>query len=204
MSQQHIWEVKTRNTPLLKKKCNHCDGERFYCSDKFRLNAQKKNIDIWLIYRCVKCKSRYNMTLFSRIRTESITKEIFNKFSENNVDLAWKYAFSYEIRKKNNVEADLDSVEYDILYSDILEDMAKPDNEELMFIIKCPLEFGLKISSVVRTCLGLSSGKLDQLIEMNAISVQEKSLQKKHKIKDGDIVYIDKEKLLSICSAKIV
>ena len=38
------WEVKVKNTPLLIKKCSHCDSDRFYCSDKFRMNAQKKNI----------------------------------------------------------------------------------------------------------------------------------------------------------------
>ncbi len=51
------------------------------------------------------------MTLFSRIRTESVRKEIFSKMSENNTEIAWEYAFSHEIRRKNNVEADTDSVE---------------------------------------------------------------------------------------------
>ncbi|WP_228406965.1 DUF1062 domain-containing protein [Chryseobacterium sp. MYb7] len=100
MSTQHSWEVKVKNTPLLKKKCSQCNSERFQCSDKFRLNAQKKNIDIWLIYRCIKCNNTYNMTVFSRIRTESISKEMFNKLSENNKEIAWEYAFSQELIKK--------------------------------------------------------------------------------------------------------
>ncbi|MGN7864338.1 DUF1062 domain-containing protein [Chryseobacterium sp. 22458] len=122
---------------MLKKKCNHCDSDRFACSDKFRLNAQKKNIDIWLIYRCVKCNNTYNMTLFSRIRTESVRKEIFSKMSENNTEIAWEYAFSHEIRRKNNVEADTDSVEYEILYHEIHEEeMINPDSEMLTFKIR--------------------------------------------------------------------
>jgi hypothetical protein len=107
---------KSSEYPLLKKKCNHCDSDRFQCSDKFRLNAQKKNIDVWLIYRCVKCNNRYNMTLFSRIRTESVSKDIFNRLSENDLDLAWEYAFSFETRRKNNAEADLSSVKYEIQF----------------------------------------------------------------------------------------
>lgn len=199
MSIEYIWEVTVQNTPLLKKKCNHCDSNRFQCSDKFRLNAQKKNIDVWLIYRCVKCSNRYNMTLFSRIRTESISKDIFNKLSENNADLAWEYAFSFETRRKNNAEADLDSVEYEIQFDKTpMEEMIASDGEMLNFKIECLFEFNLRLSTVIRTCLNLSSGKLNQLIEANAIFVHEKPLQKKHKIRNGDIVQVDKDKLRNV------
>ncbi|MGE8555496.1 MAG: DUF1062 domain-containing protein [Chryseobacterium jejuense] len=199
MSIEYTWVVKAQNTPLLKKKCNHCDSERFYCSDKFRLNAQKKNIDIWLIYRCVKCNTRYNMTIFSRIRTESISKEIFNRLSENDVDLAWEYAFSRETRRKNNAEADLDSVEYEIQLDETpIEQMMASDSEILSFKIKCPFEFNLKLSTVIRTCLQLSSNKMNQLIEADAIFVHERALQKKHKVQNGDIVKIHKDILKSI------
>jgi hypothetical protein len=197
--QPYIWEVKAKNTPLLKKKCNHCDSDRFHCSDKFRLNAQKKNIDIWLIYRCVKCNNRYNMTLFSRIRTESISKELFNKMSENNIEVVWEYAFSHETRRRNNIEADWGSVEYDIHYKEIpIEEMTSFDMEMLTFKIICPFDFNLRMTMVVRTCLKLSSGKLNQLIEMDGVFVQERPLQKKYKIKNGDIVQIHKDKLKRI------
>ncbi|SHL11117.1 hypothetical protein SAMN05444407_102279 [Chryseobacterium contaminans] len=199
MSIEYTWVVNARNTPLLKKKCNHCDSNRFYCSDKFRLNAQKKNIDIWLIYRCVKCNTRYNMTLFSRIRTESISKEIFNRLSENDTELVWEYAFSRETRRKNNAEADLDSVEYEIQFDEVsLEQMMASGSEVLSFTIKCPFEFNLRISTVIRTCLNLSSGKLNQLIDADAVFVHGKPLQKKHKVQNGDIVNIQKEILKNI------
>lgn len=204
MSIEYIWEIKAKNTPFLKKKCNHCDSDRFQCSDKFRLNAQKKNIDIWLIYRCVKCNNRYNMTIFSRIRTESISKELFNRFSENDVDLAWEYAFSYETRRKNNVEADLDSVEYEIQFDEIpVEQMMASDSEILSFKIKCPFGFNLRLSTVIRTCLQLSSGKMNQLIDSDAIFVHERPLQKKHKVQNGDVVKIHKDTLKNIlCNAE--
>lgn len=200
MSIEYTWAIKAQNTPLLKKKCNHCDSDRFQCSDKFRLNAQKKNIDIWLIYRCVKCNNRYNMTLFSRIRTESISKDIFEKFSGNDVGLAWEYAFSHETRWKNNAEADLDSVKYDIQFDEVsMADIIDSDDETISFEIKCPFDFNLRTSTVIRACLNLSSSKLNQLMEAGAIFVHERALQKKHKIQNGDIVKVNREKLMTIC-----
>ncbi|MCS4304044.1 DUF1062 domain-containing protein [Chryseobacterium sp. BIGb0232] len=199
MSIEYTWVIKAKNTPLFKKKCNHCDSERFHCSDKFRLNAQKKNIDIWLIYRCVKCHHRYNMTVFSRIRTESISKEKFNQLSENDVNLVWEYAFSHETRRKNNAEADLYSVEYEIQFDEVsVEEITSCEDEMLSFTIKYPFEFNLRLSTVIRTCLNLSSGKLNQLIDAEAILVHERPLQKKHKVKNGDVIRIHKDKLKTI------
>ena len=199
MRKEFIWEVSARNTPLLKRKCNRCNSNRFYCSEKFRMNAQKKYIDIWLIYRCIKCDSTYNMNIFSRTKPESINKDLFNKFSENNIETAWKYAFSHETSRKNNVELDLDSVEYDIRYDNIsIEDILNFDGDIVTFKIKYPYDFSLKLSSVIRICLNISANKLNKLIEVKVISIQEKYLQKKHKVKNEDIVKINREKLRSI------
>ncbi len=199
MSKVYLWEVNVRNTPLLKKKCNHCDSDRFYCSEKFRMNAQKKYIDIWLIYRCMMCDSTYNMTIFSRTKPESINKNLFNKFLENNKEIAWNYAFSHIISRKNNVELDFDSVEYDIKYDNIsVEDILNFNSEIVTFKIKYPYNFNLKLSSVIRICLKLSANQLSKLIEAKVISVQDKHLQKKHKVKNDDIVQVNREELRSI------
>ncbi|MGG5207699.1 DUF1062 domain-containing protein [Chryseobacterium sp. MIQD13] len=198
MSTEYIWEVKAKNSPLLKKKCSHCDSNRFQCSDKFRLNAQKKNIDIWLIYRCIECSNRYNMTLFSRIRTESINKDLFKKMSENNTETAWQYAFSQEIRRKNNVEADLESVEYDIVYDEVpIKELLSLNDEMLTFKVEYPFDFNLRMSAVIRICLNLSLSKLNQLIETDSVFLNAKPLQKKHKIKDGDVVQINRQSLIA-------
>lgn len=199
MSTIYIWEVKVKNTPLLKKKCSHCSSDRFQCSDKFRLNAQKKNIDIWLIYRCVKCNNTYNMTVFSRIRTESISKDLLDKFSENNKKLAWEYAFSQEIRRKNNVDADLENAEYEILYDDLsIEDLMNKDGEMIFFQIKYLLDFNIRASTVIRKCLGLSSSQLNRMLDTDSVYCNEKPLQKKYKIKNGDVLQINRQELINL------
>lgn len=196
MQTELIWEVKAKNTPLLKKKCPNCRNDRFYCSDKFRMNSNKKNIDVWLIYRCTNCKKSYNMTIFSRTRSELIDKRLFNQFQENDTALAWKYAFSHDIRYRNNVESDLGSVEYEILYDRIsLGDLQENEAEFPTFKIRCPFDFSLTLSKVISTCLALSSRKLKKLIELEAISIHGRYLQKNHKIKNDDLVEIDSEKL---------
>jgi hypothetical protein len=34
---------------------------------KFRTNAQKKRIDVWLIYRCSTCDETWNLPIYERV-----------------------------------------------------------------------------------------------------------------------------------------
>ena len=189
------WEVKVNNTPLLIKKCSHCDSDRFYCSDKFRMNAQKKNIDVWLIYRCVKCDNTCNLTLLSRSKPDLIDKTLFHSFSMNDKDTAWKYAFSTEMERKNNLRLDYGSVEYEIIPNTSLEDLLNLSNEVIKIHIKCKFEFDLKLSSLIRRCFSLSANQVKRMFEDGIITITSNKPPQKHKVKDGDMILIQREGL---------
>lgn len=189
------WEVKVNNTPLLIKKCSHCDSDRFYCSGKFRMNAQKKNIDVWLIYRCVKCDNTCNLTLLSRSKPDLIDKTLFHSFSMNDKDTAWKYAFSTEMERKNNLRLDYDSVEYEVIPNTSLEDLLNLSNEVIKIHIKCEFEFDLKLSSLIRRCFSLSANQVKRMFEDGIITITGNKPPQKHKVKDGDMILIQREGL---------
>ena len=188
-------EVKVKNTPLLIKKCSHCDSDRFYCSDKFRMNAQKKNIDVWLIYRCVKCDNTCNLTLLSRSKPDLIDKTLFHSFSMNDKDTAWKYAFSTEMERKNNLRLDYGSVEYEVIPNTSLEDLLNLSNEVIKIHIKCEFEFDLKLSSLIRRCFSLSANQVKRMFEDGIITITSNKPPQKHKVKDGDMILIQREGL---------
>ena len=189
------WEVKVNNTPLLIKKCSHCDSDRFYCSDKFRMNAQKKNIDVWLIYRCVKCDNTCNLTLLSRSKPDLIDKTLFHSFSMNDKDTAWKYAFSTEMERKNNLRLDYGSVEYEVIPNTSLEDLLNLSNEVIKIHIKCKFEFDLKLSSLIRRYFSLSANQVKRMFEDGIITITSNKPPQKHKVKDGDMILIQREGL---------
>lgn len=189
------WEVKVKNTPLLIKKCSHCDSDRFYCSDKFRMNAQKKNIDVWLIYRCVKCDNTCNLTLLSRSKPDLIDKTLFHSFSMNDKNTAWKYAFSTEMERKNNLRLDYGSVEYEVIPNTSLEDLLNLSNEVIKIHIKYEFEFDFKLSSLIRRCFSLSANQVKRMFEDGIITISSNKPPQKHKVKDGDMILIQREGL---------
>ena len=136
----------------------------------------------------MECDSTYNLTILSRTKPELIRKDLFTKFSDNDEDIAWEYAFSLETARKNNVKFDYNSVEYEIEHDNIsINDILNAGDESVVFKIQTDFEFELKLSSVIRHCLGVSASQLNQMIEVDAVFTPEGYPIKKHKVKNGDI-----------------
>ena len=196
METTFTWEIRVKNCPLLIKKCSHCDSDRFYYSDKFRMNAQKKNIDVWLIYRCVKCDNTCNMTLLSRTKPDLIDKKLFHSFSMNDREVAWQYAFSAGVASRNNLQLDYDSVEYEVINTVSLEDILNMSSEIISIQVKCDFDLSLKLSSLIKRCLPLSSTRLKLLFEQGYISLLSGKTSSKCKVKNGDTILMDRKSLI--------
>ena len=71
-----------------------------YNFGKFRVNANGKQVDIWLIYRCKKCKHSWNLTIYERRRPSKIDPDEYELFIENDEALALKYGNDMNFLRK--------------------------------------------------------------------------------------------------------
>ncbi len=74
-------------------KCARCGRKTTFISTRrFRVNANKSKLDVWLIYQCQKCKHTLNIPIYERITPQKIPKELYVGFLANDEDLAIQYA----------------------------------------------------------------------------------------------------------------
>lgn len=67
-----LWEIQYLSLPLVSKHCKKCgEKSRFSCSEKFRVNARRRSLDIWLIYNCLNCDTSWNARVYSHISPQS-------------------------------------------------------------------------------------------------------------------------------------
>lgn len=86
-------------------RCGGCGKKQeFINSCKFRVNANGKNVDIWLIYRCKKCKHSKNLTIYARTHPGKIPATLFESFQDNDEETALRYGRDIDFLKKNNAE----------------------------------------------------------------------------------------------------
>ena len=93
------------NSVRIFHRCGGCGKKQvFINSGKFRVNANGNRVDVWLIYRCKKCKHSWNLTIYERMRPSKINKEEYELFMENDYELALKYGNDIDFLKRNNAE----------------------------------------------------------------------------------------------------
>lgn len=99
------WLVKPLGYQSITKRCPSCEVKKlFYPSGCFRVNAQKKTLDVWNIYKCEKCDYTWNIDIFSRISPKKLDPELHEHFLHNNLDQVRRCAYDYSTLKKNSAE----------------------------------------------------------------------------------------------------
>ena len=86
-------------------RCGGCGKKQeFINSGKFRVNANGNRVDIWLIYRCKRCKHTWNLVVYERVRSSKISQTEYGQFMENDNELALKYGNDINFLKRNRAE----------------------------------------------------------------------------------------------------
>lgn len=185
-----LWEIKPLTLPTVIKNCPKCgNNSEFKSTNNFRVNANKNNLDVWLIYQCSKCKSTWNMDILSRVNPSSIPKEDYKKFLNNDYSLAEKYAFNRSIHSKNKVSLSYDNVQYEIIGQDI--DIYNL-NEPIEITLICNYPINKRLDKLLSEKLNLSRDKVQKLFKENIIKTKASKEPWKMKIKDMIKLYFNK------------
>lgn len=170
--EKKIWEIQFLSPPSVFKHCKKCGKKTaFACSGQFRINAQRRCLDVWLIYKCIHCSATWNAAVFSRVSPQSIPAELLDGFHSNDEALAERYAMDIAFLRGNGVEAAPPQ------YS-VIGDSFSP-NEAVELEIKTEHPLPVKVSSLIRTKLHLSQKEFSQLITSGIIqSIPNQDLQK--------------------------
>ena len=85
--------VASTATPPITWHCPSCRRkERFASSDRFRANTNAKLVDIWLIYRCLRCEATKNITVVERTPVHRVARPLLDAAIDNDAATARRLA----------------------------------------------------------------------------------------------------------------
>ncbi|AQR95323.1 DUF1062 domain-containing protein [Clostridium saccharoperbutylacetonicum] len=185
---KYEWELMPKDLPLVKRNCPKCNEKTHYInSEKFRVNANKNNIDIWLIFQCEKCKSTFNMTIYERTKPSDIENEEYENFLSNDKTLAREYAFNLSIYNKNKAEIVLDNIGYEVIQKELKEYSVK---NELIIQIICKYPIELRLDKLLSDRLGVSRSQIKKMHEKGVIFIKDDKNSLNVKIKNEMEIHI--------------
>lgn len=100
------WTILPGEAPAIRRNCSGCrKSSIFRSSGNFRMNANGNKLDVWLIYRCEKCDTSWNMDIYTRTAPGMLGQDLYNRFLENDADTALEFGCRKEILSRNKAEA---------------------------------------------------------------------------------------------------
>lgn len=102
------WVVAPTRMPRVVRRCHECASERFVADGKFRVNANHKLLDVWLLVLCVECGITIKLEVLERATVRSIRPELLDKLHANDADLAAELLQDQSVQRRNRVTLDWD------------------------------------------------------------------------------------------------
>lgn len=152
------WEVESLANVEVWRYCKRCGKkEEFVSSGLFRVNANKKNLDIWLIYRCVHCGNSWNFPIYERVNHGKLQREELHAFHQNDSKLAHHYAMQAD--RLARCGCSVQPPEYRIRGADI------PVDDVVQVTISCVYKLNVRIDKLLRQKMALSSKAFKELLD---------------------------------------
>lgn len=173
------WSIRPQELPRPWRYCATCSMARaFVCSERFRVNANKKSLDVWLNYRCDSCEDVWKLPLFERCAVSKLGPAL-DDFARHDRATVWKYAFDIPRLRPHVIRIDLD-VRVQIERSPLADAAAPPGYICIEFAVPFPCDIRLDRLLAGELKISRSSLQVDPL--------QQDTLRKR--VRDGQRVYI--------------
>lgn len=165
------YEIVLKDSFWIIRNCPKCGRKTHYINTKkFRINANGNRLDIWLIYQCVACKHTLNLAIYERKKVSSIPKAEYQRFLDNDEQLAEMYGKNMRLFRSNKADIDFDSLQYALVkLHETME--SSGSGERIVITVKNPCQMKIRSEKQIAMVLGLSRNQVKNLLEKGEIEV---------------------------------
>src|SRR5215469_8468009 len=101
-----LWAVRESCLPTVVKPCMDCSGTRHHPSGRFRVNANGKLLDVWLLLRCAACGRTSKVPVHQRVPVQSLERARRLAYETNNPAMVRELTMSASLAAKNGYRLD--------------------------------------------------------------------------------------------------
>ena len=176
------WHIRPLELPRPWRYCASCATARaFVCSERFRVNANKKSLDVWLNYRCASCDDVWKFPVFERRSVRELGGVLLDAFARQDRAAVWKYAFDVARLRPHVIKVDADvRVEVERTALDGGEDVS----EHCCIHFDVPFACDIRLDRLLAGQLGISRSALERRVAPE----QHEALRKR--VRDGQVLRV--------------
>ena len=152
-------ELVLASLPRFLKTCPRCKCETYDNSGCFRVNANGKRLDIWLICRCTHCKTIWNLSIYERVDRAVLTADDLSGYFANDESMNLRHVFHSTFLQKNNAVLDLDHLDL------TPQGEIPPEGASVEMRVKCAYPLPVPAGRAIALVLGVSISRVRRMQE---------------------------------------
>jgi hypothetical protein len=163
------WLVRPTDFPIIRRRCRTCPSTQYRTQGRFRINANRKLLDVWLLALCVQCGETVKLTVLERVQVRSIEPTMLGGFHHNAPVLAATLLADPALAHRNDVVLD---------WTDAWTLETSPDELPEADILDVSVHFAqripIKLTTLIATGLELSRAEVTKRIAAGRICSERK------------------------------
>ncbi|MFB8084854.1 DUF1062 domain-containing protein [Streptomyces sp. col6] len=153
------WAVMPTRLPLVLRRCHACASGSFRPYGKFRVNANHKLLDAWLLALCTGCGDTTKLTVLERAHVRSVPPELLDRMHANDPALAAGLLQDGVVLRRNHVALDWTGAWRLDTGGD-----ARPDHEAIDVSVRFGARIPVRPLRLIADGFGLSRAEAERLL----------------------------------------
>jgi hypothetical protein len=185
------WRIQPAQAPRPWRHCSTCGTTRqFVCSGRFRTNAQKKCIDVWLNYRCDQCSAVWKLPLLERCAVTELHPSLLEAFARHDPVVVQRYAHDVARLRSHAIRIDTDGG-YHVERSSDPNDAVASDAAGLEIALEVLAPCDLRLDRLLSGELNMSRTAVQRWYEEGRLSIEPAQKDPlRRRVRDGQRVRI--------------
>ena len=148
-------------------------------SDRFRVNAHQRRLDVWLVYKCVTCDDTWKLAVVERATPEDIGPSRLEAYHRNACHVAWDCAFDPRLLARA-----AGRVEWDVPYR--LD--AEPGGE---IALALPRPVRVRLERLLADGLGVSRSQLGDWVARGVVRLEGGRACLRRPASNGQVIRVE-------------
>jgi hypothetical protein len=162
VGRKSLWVIRELGLPAIVKPCTSCRSTRHHPTGKFRVNANGKLLDVWLLVCCDLCGGTSKIPVHERIHVRALESSRFLAYQNNDFVAVRELAMSASLAGRAKYRLDWSGtwrLETDAPFS-ALEDLVP-----ITVLVRFELPAPIRVEKILMRGFGLSRARLRTMVD---------------------------------------
>lgn len=163
-----LWTIRELGLPAIVKACVTCRSARHHPTGKFRVNANSKLLDVWMLINCELCDRTSKIPIHERINVRALEHDRLVMFEKNDPAMARHLAMDASLASRAGYRLDWSGT-WELETDMPFYELEHADPAPLEVVIRFELPAPIRVERLLMAGLGLSRSAVRGMVDAGLI-----------------------------------